>query len=88
MRYRGIDPESGTVTEVLVEQGLIASVGEIEGKGLDLPYISHGFLDMQVNGYKGSDYSLDDLGRRHIESIILRRAANRASSPRRSPAFI
>ncbi len=76
MRYRGINPESGTATEVLIEQGRIASIGQIEAKGLDLPYISRGFLDMQVNGYKGSDYSLDDLDRRHIESIIRSLAAS------------
>jgi len=35
-----------------------------------LPYISPGFLDIQVNGYMGSDYSLEDLSEEHISKII------------------
>jgi N-acetylglucosamine-6-phosphate deacetylase len=35
-----------------------------------LPFLSPGFLDMQVNGYNGSDYSLDTLNETHVASIV------------------
>ncbi|PID57704.1 N-acetylglucosamine-6-phosphate deacetylase [candidate division KSB3 bacterium] len=36
----------------------------------DLPYISPGFIDMQVNGYKGNDYSLEGFSPQHLRHIL------------------
>jgi len=42
-------------------------------------WVSPGFIDIQVNGFLGSDYSLPDLESRHIKEICAKR-----SIPRRS----
>ncbi|GAB1481565.1 hypothetical protein MASR2M78_03800 [Treponema sp.] len=52
------------------ERGIISSVELLKEETERLPFISQGFLDMQVNGYNGSDYSLDNLDRKHIDRII------------------
>lgn len=36
----------------------------------DLSYISPGFIDLQVNGYKGNDYSLDNFSPQHLCNIL------------------
>lgn len=36
-----------------------------------LPYLSPGFLDMQINGFNGNDYSLENLEAEHIEAMVL-----------------
>ncbi len=33
-------------------------------------YLAPGFIDAQVNGYRGADYSLDDLSIEHVRSIV------------------
>lgn len=76
MKYRGIEPESGIAVEVTTEMGQIRSVVKTEGAGESLPYICRGFLDMQVNGYDGSDYSREDLDDRQIRHIIRSLAAS------------
>ena len=82
MTYLGIDPETGKPLAVNVEDGRIASIGAPSApvSAGNLPYIFHGFLDMQVNGFQGSDYSLDDLDRSHIERITARLAESGVTS--------
>lgn len=70
MKYSGIVPESGKAVEIIVERGKIAVIHELENHAQGMPFICHGFLDMQVNGYNGSDYSLENLDRHHIDTII------------------
>jgi len=70
MKYRGIDPDSGLAMEAEVECGRIVSLQRTDAPGENLPFMSRGFLDMQVNGYNGSDYSLEELDRAHIGKII------------------
>ncbi|MGB4586554.1 MAG: amidohydrolase family protein [Rectinemataceae bacterium] len=82
---RGIDPESGKTLEIRVRGGNIEAIdmigssgkpgldrglGQRHGQEQGLPFLSHGFFDIQVNGYKGSDYSAEDLDAGHILSII------------------
>lgn len=50
-----------------------------------LPYISPGFLDMQVNGYMGSDYSLEELSEEHIAKIIFH--LNRSGTTQHAPTI-
>lgn len=75
MNYKGIDPESGQAVELEVEGGRVKTLRPLKTDEANLPYLCHGFLDMQVNGYEGSDYSLENFERRHIENIIRRLAA-------------
>ncbi|MEE9306926.1 MAG: hypothetical protein V3V57_05280 [Spirochaetia bacterium] len=69
MELKGIDVFSGQAIGIEVEQETIAGVERIPGeKGL--PYLSPGFIDIQVNGYRGSDYSGADFGPEQLESIV------------------
>lgn len=85
MEYRGIDPLSSAAIRVEVRDGRIDNVELLGGLERDgqgeptLPYLCRGFLDMQVNGYMGSDYSLEDLNLKHIEKIFSHLAASGTS---------
>ncbi|MDR1588132.1 MAG: amidohydrolase family protein [Treponema sp.] len=72
MELRGRSIYSGMPVIVTVEGEIIKSVSEISGDISDgeLPYISPGFLDIQVNGYKGFNYSRNDFGEKEIESLV------------------
>ncbi|PKL06387.1 MAG: N-acetylglucosamine-6-phosphate deacetylase [Spirochaetae bacterium HGW-Spirochaetae-9] len=81
---RGIDPASGRMLEIRLQNGTIEAIDEIgpnagsgpsRGQEQGLPYLSHGFFDIQVNGYNGSDYSAEDLDAGHIQRIMQSLAA-------------
>ena len=66
---KGIDIYTNKAIEITVDSNIIVDKKEIpyeEG----LPYISPGFFDIQVNGYKGIDYSGPDLCCDKILSLI------------------
>ncbi len=69
MTYQGISVFTGEPVDVEVQGEHIQRVTPLKKKG-HLPYVSPGFLDMQVNGYMGSDYSLEDLAVEQITKII------------------
>ncbi len=69
MELKGIDVFSGQATRIEVEQETIAGVERIPGEK-DLPYLAPGFIDIQVNGYRGSDYSGADFDLEQLESIV------------------
>jgi N-acetylglucosamine-6-phosphate deacetylase len=69
MIYQGISIFTHEPVDVEVQGEYIQSVTSLKTNG-HLPYISPGFLDMQVNGYMGSDYSLEDLSQEQIAKII------------------
>jgi len=70
MNIEGISAFSGKAIRLDLEDEIISKVTEIKNPGHDLPYLSPGFLDMQVNGYNGSDYSLEDFSAEHVDNII------------------
>lgn len=95
MNLSGIDVFTGRAVELGVDRGLITSVRESDpqvstvpeaGGTEGLPFISPGFLDMQVNGYNGSDYSLADLNESHVASIV--RSMAKAGVTQHVPTFI
>jgi N-acetylglucosamine-6-phosphate deacetylase len=51
-----------------------------------MPYISPGFLDIQVNGFNGIDYSAEDLNAEQIEALVLRFGQSGVS--RHLPTFV
>lgn len=59
---------AGRKVRITVEQGRVASVEEL-GFADRGAILSPGFLDMQVNGYVGIDYSSRELSRDQIESL-------------------
>ncbi len=74
MDIRGIDVFTGQVVEIEIIDGrirrIVTSGDDIGSERETLPYVSPGFFDIQVNGYRGSDYSLDDFSADHVERII------------------
>jgi len=72
MVVQGISVFDGRPVEVTVDGGVIDRIDPLSGTGTsagDLPLLSPGFLDMQVNGYAGLDYSDERLEAVHVERI-------------------
>ena len=57
----------------------VEELSEAESTDAKMPYISPGFLDIQVNGFNGIDYSLEDLKAEQIEILIHSLAQSGAS---------
>ena len=57
----GRDPSTGNVLEVIIENGRIRAI--IPSPIEEAPWLSAGFIDLQVNGYLGSDVNADDVDR-------------------------
>ena len=55
----GRDPATGNVLEVIIENGQIRAI--IPSPIEEAPWLSSGFIDLQVNGYLGSDANADDV---------------------------
>ena len=85
MTYQGISVFTNQPLEVEVVGESILKVTPLKTKRR-LPYISPGFLDMQVNGYMGSDYSLEDLSEEQIVKIIFH--LNRSGTTQHVPTII
>ncbi len=70
--YEGISVFTNSPVRVTVENQRITEVKSIDVSSPfeGLPYISPGFLDMQVNGYRGSDYSLDTFSKDDFVKIV------------------
>ena len=85
MIYRGLSVLAGEPVEVEVHGAVIQSVTPFKMEE-PLPYISPGFLDMQVNGFMGGDYSLGDLSEEHVKKIV--RHLNRSGTTQHVPTII
>jgi N-acetylglucosamine-6-phosphate deacetylase len=70
MKVKGISVFNRKPIEVEIKEGFIENISLLPGSGHNLPYISPGFFDLQVNGYKGCDYSLEDFPEEHLRNII------------------
>ena len=69
LTLKGISVFSGKLLEVTVSRGRIGRIIEIPEEG-DFPFIAPGFLDIQVNGYAGIDYSSEELTGPGMEKVI------------------
>jgi len=85
MIYQGISVFTNEPVDVEVQGEYIQRVAPLKTNG-HLPYISPGFLDIQVNGYMGSDYSLEDLSKEEIAKIISH--LNRSGTTQHVPTII
>ncbi|MEA2087503.1 MAG: hypothetical protein U9O91_05345 [Candidatus Caldatribacteriota bacterium] len=70
MKVRGLSVFNEKPIEVEIKEGFIENIGLSLESERNLPYVSPGFFDIQVNGYKGSDYSLEDFSEEHLRNII------------------
>lgn len=70
MKVKGISVFNEKPIEVEIRGGFIENINLLPESNHNLPYVSPGFFDFQVNGYKGSDYSLEDFSEEHIRNII------------------
>lgn len=75
MKVRGISVFNRKPIEVEIKGGFIEDINLLPESEQNLPYISPGFFDLQVNGHKGSDYSLEDFSEEHLKNIITNLAA-------------
>lgn len=75
----GRDPASGRALEVRVADGVVSAIGEVgDGQGADLPWLTPGLIDLQVNGYAGHDVNGPDVS---AEAVVeLTRALARAGT--------
>lgn len=71
---RGCSVFTGRNISISLDGGLIREVKNLETSET-LPFISPGFMDTQVNGYAGLDYSSDNLKPSDVEKIIKMMAA-------------
>ena len=76
MKVRGISIFNEKPIEVEIKGGFIENINFLPRNEKNLPYISPGFFDIQVNGYKGSDYSLEDFSEEHLRNIMTNLAAS------------
>jgi len=67
MKVKGISVFNEKPIEVEIKEGFIENINLLPRNEQKLPYVSPGFFDIQVNGYKGSDYSLKDFSEKHPE---------------------
>ena len=85
MIYQGISVFTQQPLEVEIQGEYIQRVAALKTKDR-LPYISPGFLDIQVNGYMGDDYSLEDLSEEQVAKIIFH--LNRSGTTQHIPTII
>ncbi|NLD33290.1 MAG: amidohydrolase family protein [Clostridiales bacterium] len=72
MEFVGLDVYSGKHRRITVEGGLIAAIEDapVPQDGEQAAYLSRGFIDAQVNGYRGVDYSGKQLTVEEIGSLV------------------
>jgi N-acetylglucosamine-6-phosphate deacetylase len=74
MRAVGIDVFTGMPLRVDTAEGIVVGVRK-EKPREGLPFLAPGFFDIQVNGYRGCDYSAEDFRGEDLHRIIAELAA-------------
>jgi N-acetylglucosamine-6-phosphate deacetylase len=85
MNIEGISIFSKRAIAVEWKGERITEIAEIEPADT-LPYLCPGFLDMQVNGYNGSDYSLEDFNAGHLRNIM--QSMSRSGTTQHVPTLV
>ncbi len=75
--FEGLDVTTRQNTRVTVSDGRVTTVEHVpQQEGTPDTYISRGFIDIQVNGYRGHDYSSDDFTKDDIYAMVSMLAAS------------
>jgi N-acetylglucosamine-6-phosphate deacetylase len=69
MKLKGIHVETGSAIELTISNGVVEAQRTIAHEQ-NLPFISTGFYDLQVNGYRGIDYSSETLTASDMERLV------------------
>jgi N-acetylglucosamine-6-phosphate deacetylase len=69
MIVKGISVFTNKPVALQLEDGRILAIDAVEESG-KLPFLSPGFLDLQVNGYMDADYSLEDFSAEQVAQIV------------------
>ena len=69
----GRDPSSGKVLEVTIADGVIQAIAPSHAE--EIPWMSPGFVDLQVNGYLGSDVNSDDVNAEVVVALTRKMVA-------------
>jgi N-acetylglucosamine-6-phosphate deacetylase len=72
MQFKGMNIHTGIYTAVETKKGLISRIENLgtPPAGPNLLFLSRGFVDIQVNGYRGRNYSGDNLDEEGILEIM------------------
>ena len=85
MKAFGIDVFTGIPVSVNTADGVVAGVQQVE-TGDGLPFLTPGFFDIQVNGFRGCDYGGEDFRGEDLHRIIADLAA--AGVTRHMPTIV
>lgn len=67
MRYEGRRPDTGEAVELEVRGEKIAAIRPLEDQERQLPWLSPGWIDLQVNGFAGYDFNSEQVTAEDIE---------------------
>ena len=84
-RVVGRDPSTSRVLEVTIDDGVVEAVRET-GAGTDVPWLSAGLVDLQVNGFGGFDVNGPDVTADEV--VALARALARVGTTSFVPTVI
>lgn len=65
--YRGRDPYTGDLLGIETNDGIISTISRQHSGATDVPWISPGLIDLQVNGFRGRDVNAPDCS---VEMIL------------------
>lgn len=88
VRFEGLNIYTGESIAIQTRRGLICRIDKLETPlgSLNLPILSRGFVDIQVNGYQGVDYSGDNLTLEQLPDMI--KVLARTGTLRHMPTII
>src|SRR5690625_1979630 len=67
---RGLDYQSGLPIELVLKDGYIEKITELQDESMkDGLIIAPGLIDIQINGYKGFDFNKSPLSKEEWESV-------------------
>lgn len=79
MKIQGISVFSGRPIEAEINGTSIVKVAEVPSRP-GLPYLAPGLIDLQVNGYRGIDYSSSELRSEQVEELVAELGASGTTS--------